>query len=93
MKTITIHQEQPCKKLGVCYFPQDFSCGGYGIPAETGSNGEAKTVKVILTGAEKKNLEITSLTADALTAENTFDCPDYTVIKRDSYEDKGIVGE
>ena len=33
-------------------------------------------VKVILTGAEKKNLEITSLTADALTAENTFDCPD-----------------
>ena len=56
MKTITIHQEQPCKKLGVCYFPQDFSCGGYGIPAETGSNGTAKTVKVILTGAEKKNL-------------------------------------
>mgnify|MGYP002540491482 FL=1 len=50
-------------------------------------------MKVILTGAEKKNLEITSLTADALTAENTFDCPDYNVIKRDSYEDKGIVGE
>lgn len=38
--------------------------------------GEAKTVKVILTGVEKKNLEITSLTADVLTAENTFDCPD-----------------
>ena len=60
---------------------------------EDGSNGTAKTVKVILTGAEKKNLEITSLTADALTADNTFDCPDYNVIKRDSYEDKGIVGE
>ena len=52
-----------------------------------------KLCRYLMPGAEKKNLEITSLTADALTAENTFDCPDYNVIKRDSYEDKGIVGE
>lgn len=51
--------------------------------------GEDKTVKINLTGPAKNTAVITSLTADSLAAENTFERPDRAAPVADEKEVEG----